>query len=209
MNENLQAYPLCWPSGWKRSTSRRNAQFKRAGQWLNVSDGARRIVKELERMGVNMDSVIVSTNIRPTLSGMPNGGAGMGNISDPGAAVYWYQRGHKEMRCMAIDRYTTVADNLAAIAATLEAMRAIERHGGAEILDRAFTGFKQLAAENDGPSWWGVLQVRAGATPAEINAAYRELAKIAHPDSPTGSHEAMAALNAAREQGLAITQGAA
>jgi len=45
---------------------------------------------------------------------------------------------------MAIDIYDTVAGNLAAVAATLDAMRAIERHGGAQILKRAFQGFKAL-----------------------------------------------------------------
>jgi DnaJ-class molecular chaperone len=52
-----------------------------------------------------------------------------------------------------------------------------------------------------------VLQVRAGATVEEIEAAYRQLAKIAHPDAATGSHEAMSALNAAREQGLSVAKG--
>lgn len=47
---------------------------------------------------------------------------------------------------MAIDQYYRVEENLAAIAATLDAMRAIERHGGAQILDRASTGFAALQA---------------------------------------------------------------
>jgi hypothetical protein len=110
------------------------------------------------------------------------------------------------MRCMAVDRYTTVADNLAALAATLEAMRAIERHGGAEILERTFSGFKQLNAENEGPSWWSVLQVDAHATVAEIDTAYKKLARFAHPDMPGGSEAAMGALNVARDQGLSVAR---
>jgi hypothetical protein len=43
------------------------------------------------------------------------------------AAVYWETR-RRECRVMAIDRYTTVADNVPAIAATLDAMRAFECH---------------------------------------------------------------------------------
>ncbi|KVD37855.1 hypothetical protein WJ41_22830 [Burkholderia ubonensis] len=62
-----------------------------------------------------------------------------------GVAVYWETRAGAR-RVMAIDQYTRVADNLAAVAATLDAMRAIERHGGARILERAFTGFAALAA---------------------------------------------------------------
>jgi hypothetical protein len=55
---------------------------------------------------------------------------------------------------MAIDQYDRVEHNLAAIAATLDAMRAIKRHGGAEILDRAFTGFTALPAPMAGGKPW-------------------------------------------------------
>ena len=79
---------------------------------------------------------------------------------------------------MAIDQYFRVADNLAAIAATLEAMRAIERHGGAEILDRAFTGFTALPAPEQP---FHVLGVSATATDEEIETAYRRLAMQHHP----------------------------
>jgi hypothetical protein len=51
-----------------------------------------------------------------------------------------------ESQCMAIDIYTRIADNLAAVAATIDAMRAIERHGGAQILKRAWMGLKALPA---------------------------------------------------------------
>jgi hypothetical protein len=217
--EAMRAYPLAWPVGWKRTQAgvRKVAQFQktelkqtvtgsyRTGKWLTVKDGRHRVLAELGRMGVRRDDVVVSTNMELRLDGMPR--SDRREPSDPGAAIYWRQKPGAPMRCMAIDRYTTVADNLAALAATLEAMRAIERHGGAEILNRTFEGFKQLAAENEGPSWWGVLQVRAGATVEEIEAAYRTLAKIAHPDRATGSTAAMMALNAAREQGLNVAKG--
>jgi hypothetical protein len=70
-------------------------------------------------------------------------------------AVYWIKTGRKQMKCMAIDRYGRVADNMAAIAATIEAMRAIERHGSAEILERAFLGFQALPEPEQ---WWQVLE---------------------------------------------------
>lgn len=85
------------------------------------------------------------------------------------------------MRCMAIDRYDRVADNLAAIAATLDAMRAIERHGGAAILDRAFTGFAAL----DPPEahWSAVLGVTTLTPIGEVRATYRRLRSQHHPDN--------------------------
>jgi len=100
---------------------------------------------------------------------------------------------------MAIDRYDRVADNLAAIAATLEALRGIERHGGGMILDRAFTGFKALPAPEQ---WFQVLGVSAHASRSDIDAAYRKLASVHHPDKPGGDHETIARINAARDQGL-------
>jgi hypothetical protein len=157
-------------------------------------------------MGVERQDVIISTNLQVRLDGLPR--SGQKTPDDPGAAVYWQHQPGAPMRCMAIDSYTHVEDNLAAIAATLEAMRAIERHGGAEILDRAFTGFKALAAENAGPSWWETLQIEATASETEINAAYRKLARFAHPDNKeTGSDEAIRTLNIARDQALAAAKG--
>lgn len=92
-------------------------------------------------------------------------------------------------------------ETLAAIAATLSAMRAIERHGGAEILNRAFAGFAQLPAPSDSAtSWWAVLQVERTATPDEIRAAYRALARGLHPDNQlTGNAEQFIILQKAYE----------
>jgi hypothetical protein len=71
---------------------------------------------------------------------------------DPGVAVYWKTDGKSLV--IAADCYTKIADNLAAVAATLDAMRAIERHGGAAILERAFTGFTALPAPMTGQKPW-------------------------------------------------------
>jgi hypothetical protein len=122
--------------------------------------------------------------------------------ADPGAAVYW--RDGEQDRCMAIDRYTKVEQNIAALAATIEAMRAIERHGGAVIMDRAFTGFTALPAPivaGMKRPWREVLRLNGAATLAEVNAAYRLLAAVYHPDRG-GTDAKMAELNAARDEAL-------
>ena len=190
----IDAFPLCWPDGWPRTSSSRRtfAKFRAKGGDVTVAHGADRVLDSLRLMGVVPDNVVISSNVRPTLSGRPSSGAPQ--PSDPGVAVYWTRRGQQQ-RCMAIDRYTKVADNLAAIAATLEAMRAIERHGGAEILDRAFTGFVALPAPEQP---WQVLGVQMSATRAEIEQAYRRLAMQHHPDRGGDASE-MARINAARE----------
>lgn len=208
----IDAYPLSWPAGWPRMSAhgRRSAKFGRRQKdpqysWstkkqLSVEQATSRVRDELQRMGVRDGDLIISTNLTVRLDGLPR--SGQREPTDPGVAVYWQTPG-KPTRVMAIDAYDRVADNLAAIAATLEAMRAIERHGGAQILDRAFTGFVALPAA--GPPWYAVLGVTPGATVEQINAAYRAKAMTAHPDKG-GTHAAMSELNAARDEGMKLAR---
>lgn len=190
------AFPLSWPDGWKRTApvSRVHAQFGRTDTRLNdqgqllyagkkrlsVADALQRLLGELRHMGIPDWNVIVSTNVPLRLDGMPRSDK---EPADPGAAVYWKKNDKQVMRCMAIDRYTRVADNLAAIAATLEAMRAIERHGGGTILERAFLGFAALP-EKASSSWRQVfgISTTAAATWPMVEERFRALAQVHHPD---------------------------
>lgn len=194
-------YPLQWPVGWKRTPYRVGAKFSKYDKRLSVFDGVQRVLRELERLGVTEADVVISTNLQTRLDGMPR--SDQAQPADPGVCVYW-QRAKKPMQCMAIDRYDKVADNLAAVAATLEAMRAIERHGGAAILDRAFTGFTALPAPivaGMARPWWEVLGVPRDASKDQVTTAYRLLASDAHPDKG-GTAERMAEINRARDEGL-------
>lgn len=191
--------PLTWPSGWRRipALDRRPAVFKNARNQVSIAVAIDRVLHELYLLcKASGDDVLISTNVSTRRDGMPR--SDRGEPHDPGAAVYW-QAG-KQRRCMAADRYDRVADNLAAIAATLEAMRAIERHGGAAILDRAFTGFAALPAPEQ---WFEVLGVSSNATHAEILRAHSRLAMLLHPDRPGGDDAQMARVNVARDEGLA------
>lgn len=193
MTDEIRAYPLSWPEGWRRARSRRESNFGHRRTGISVAEGCDRVIESLHRFGAR--DVIISTNIEPTLSGRPR--SNVGNPSDPGVAIYW-KDSKGQRRCMAIDQYYKTSDNLAAIAATLEAMRTIERHGGAEILDRAFTGFVALPSPEQ---WWQVLGLTSKASEAEITEAHRRLAMQHHPDRG-GSSDAMARINAARDQGM-------
>lgn len=195
---DLSRYPLVWPPGWRRADQwqRKRAQFKSDRNRVSISVAIGRIAHELELLAkVTGEDLLISTNVRTRLDGLPR--SDQAEPGDPGAAVYW--RVGKVQRCMAVDLYDRVADNLAAIAATLEAMRAIERHGGAAILDRAFTGFIALPAPEQ---WFQVLGVGAAATRAEIESAHGRLAMKHHPDRG-GDTSTMARINTARDEGLA------
>jgi hypothetical protein len=191
-----EAYPLYWPEGWKRCKYPQPSKFK-------TGFGAARnlLFAELERLGAL--KIILSTNVPLRNDGLPRANTAPTG-GDPGAAVYFERKGKPMV--LACDQYTRAYDNIHAIAKTIDAMRGIERWGASEMMERAFSGFKQLAAENEGPSWWGVLQVRAGATVEEIETAYKLLVKIAHPDTETGSDAAMISLNTARQQGLSVAR---
>jgi hypothetical protein len=213
MNKPTEAYPLQWPMGWKRTASfqRTRAKFGKKqfvdrgtnaeGQqmgWhtkgqLSIGQGTERVLKTLDLMGFNK-SVVISSNLALRNDGLPR--SGQRAPDDPGVAVYWGTG--KQARCIAVDQYDRVADNLAAIAATLEAMRAIERHGGAAILDRAFTGFVALPAPEQ---WFTILGVSAHASKDEIEDAYRRLAMKHHPDRGGDPNE-MARINSARDDGM-------
>jgi hypothetical protein len=187
----INAHPLTWPEGWKRTpeggrrfghfskrVQRPGASYK-STQDITVSEAVQRVLAELTRWAIGRDDIVISTNVPVRLDGLPRSDAK--RPLDPGAAVYW-EESTGERRCIAVDQYTTVEDNLAAIAATLDAMRAIERHGGAEILQRAFTGFTALAAPAATRNWWDVLSVPKQSTPDAITAAYRRLRSEHHPD---------------------------
>jgi hypothetical protein len=133
-------YPLSWPDGWRRTQYRKSGRFRSSDEYRStVADGLSRISSELGKLGVSEDDLLISTNIPTRLDGMPK--SDQSEPTDPGVAVYWRTKQDAPMQCMAIDAYSRVADNLCAIAATLDAMRAIERHGGAQIQERAFRGF--------------------------------------------------------------------
>lgn len=193
----IKAYPLAWPAGWKKSERRRDGGFRvgtgkpgASGRRVEIDDGVDRVFSTLKLMGVKEADVTISTNVRPSLGSRP----GSIQVQDPGVAVYWQDKAARP-RCMAIDQYLRVPDNLAALAATLDAMRAIERHGGAEILERAFIGFTALPAPEKP---FHVLGLPDGASRGEIQAAYRRLASQHHPDNG-GDAEEFKKVTAARD----------
>lgn len=185
-----QAFPLLWPHGWPRAKGNRlpGSQFKTT--WPKTLDGLRR---EFAQLGVK--DFIISSNAPLRRDGTPYADAAQDRIANPGVAVYFTMMG--KPRVMARDAFDTVHHNLHSIKLAIEAMRALERHGGGLMMERAFEGFTAL----EGPgakSWWLVLQIKETATATEIEAAYRKLAADRHPDRG-GSEAMMSELNVARD----------
>jgi hypothetical protein len=192
--KSIEAYPLAWPTGWKRTKLRRDSNFK-----MTTEKAHKELINEIGRMGG--EQLIISTGVPLRQDGRMRMDR---EPVDPGVAVYFQREGKGVV--FACDTYDSVGENLRAIGVTIGSLRAIERHGASELLERAFSGFKQLAAENEGESWWKTLQLPADASVVDIESAYRRLAKFAHPDQPGGSNVGMAALNAAKAQGLSVAR---
>lgn len=207
MNE-IQAFPLAWPAGWKRTGHRTAADFgtvhiPEGATWkrkreLTIAEATNRVLDELRRMGVAQRDVIISTNLRLRNDGLPL--SKQREPEDPGVAVYWKMDGKGLV--IAADCYTKIADNLAAVAATLDAMRSIKRHGGAAILERAFTGFAALPAPMTGQKpWRQVLGVGPDERdPKAICNYYRVRRGETHPDREGGNEMEFLAVQAAYEQ---------
>lgn len=186
---SAEAYPLYWPEGWKRTRNPEPSRFK-------TGFGAARVKlsSEIQRMGGT--GVIISTNVPLRNDGMPRASAP--EPKDSGFAVYFRYKG-KDM-VFACDKFRYSRENIYAIATTIDALRGIERWGASDMTERAFSGFKALAAQND-RRWWDVLEVRPDATRDAIEANFKRLLRDKHPDAG-GSHEAMAELNIARQQSM-------
>lgn len=189
-----QAYPLQWPDGWPRTPSnkRKEARFGtrgRAGylQSLTIAEAIERLQRQLDHLNVRFP--VISSNLEMRLDGLPR--SGQREPDDVGVAVYFELKGVPH--CMPCDRWNRAADNIAAIAGHIEAMRAIERYGVIDVT-KAFEGFARLPQPK---SWRDILDNPSCLENAEKS--YRTKAKDAHPDLG-GSVAMMAELNAAIEQ---------
>ena len=208
---DVSRYPLSWPSGWKRTPAhaRRPAPFSKrtamTGQFgsytrkssLDVGDGLSRLMGELSRLGAR--AVIVSSNLRLRQDGLPVANQAK-QLEDPGIAVYFTLKGAP--RALACDKWTSAAENMAAIAGHIAAIRMQERYG-VGTLEQAFAGYATLPPA--AVDWWSVLGVSREATRDQVDAAYRAKARSAHPDVG-GSHDEMTKINAARDEAYRVLQ---
>lgn len=209
MTDAPTRYPLAWPQGWPRTTSRRAAAFSRSiartgadgrawreSRALDTGDGLERLTGELRRLGAR--SIVISSNLQTRGDGLPYAKQGK-MLTDPGVAVYF--RLHDQPRVLACDKWASAADNMAAIAGHIEAIRAQGRYG-VGTLDQAFAGYAALppVGGTQGGDWRAELELAPGdpITLEKAEQQYRALLHTRHPDRG-GSHDAVVRLNLARD----------
>lgn len=217
--ESVTAHPLCWPEGWPRTPAHLRhsdnvfATKNFNGGWNALTfDRARRLLSdELDRL--KAVGIVLSSNVPLRLDGMPRGNDGDRRYNDPGIAVYFSYKGKPMV--MAADRYVTTAGNMRSLSLAIDAMRALERHGGGQMMERAFAGFTALPPpEGSKPkrAWWEVLRFpndpaeRELLSVAEVKARYNTLALKSHPDRG-GNADAMAEINLAYADAVAELEG--
>ncbi len=185
-------YPLVWPFGRPRCTNRQPAKFTTrrvrgnrtyaTNEPVTLAEAMERLEVEIERLGVAR-SAVLSSNIALGVSGKPLGNATRG--IDPGVCLYFTLKG--QPHALPCDRFEHVEQNIAALAAHIEATRAIERYGVADVRD-IYAGFQALPPPVE-RSWRDVLgATRLDGLPA-VELKYRRLRRDTHPDKG-GSAEA-------------------
>lgn len=211
-DRSVTAFPLCWPEGWRTTASHRRSrgyQFKQTSymdgrKTLVTLDRARRLLsEELNRLGATQ--IVLSSNLPLRSDGEPRADAHRYGMTEPGVAAYFVYKGKPMV--MAQDAFDNPAANFRSLGLAVEALRALERHGGGTMMERAFAGFSALPPpEGAKPRrpWWEVLRYPADPAErellslAEVKARFNTLAKRLHPDAG-GSAEDMAELNLAFE----------
>jgi hypothetical protein len=178
--EAVERYPLAWPLGWVRTPSYKRARSSfqtksSADGRLSVIQAVGRLERELELLGGKNPTL--STNVPLRLDGRPRS---ENEPTDPGAAVYFTFKGHATV--FACDKWTRVADNIAAIAAHIDAIRRVDRYGVGS-LEQALAGYKALPADT-AADWRKVLGFPETARPtaADVDVAFKRLAREKHPD---------------------------
>jgi hypothetical protein len=192
-----QAYPLSWPVGYKRTRVRTASKFSQTG------DKAQQFLRaELQRLGAA--ALILSSNCIVRADGYVYADMSNAKLEDPGVAIYFKYKGKDISMCC--DTYQRVWENIYALGKSIEAIRAIERYGVSEFIERAFTGFKELPMQTEEISitWWSILGVAEFATQEEIKIAFRKLSLKYHPDNAqTGDAEKFIQIKAAYDHVMA------
>lgn len=189
-----QAYPLQWPEGWPRT----HYSKRWAGRFqATLAEARDALLDQLRLLGAR--DVVISTAIPTRRDGLPYAGRQWRLGDDPGVVAYFTLGG--KPKAIPCDAYSRPEANMRALALSVAALRALDRHGVKGLLERTFAGLAALPAPDI--DWREVLGFPPRDTPTtpEILARWKERARILHPDAG-GSEQDMARLNRAKEAAL-------
>ena len=181
-------YPLAWPEHQRRTQNRVKSAFK-----ATLPTAHKNVVSRLRLFASDTGTRLENARITSNASAFD-----VIEPADPGIAVWFVWDG--DVRCIAVDRYTTMKENLQALHHVLEARRTEFRHAGIEMVRTTFRGFRAALPAPGAIPWWTILGVAPTATPDEINAAFKAKAREL---GATGNEAARSDLNVARDKGLA------
>lgn len=213
MADAPNAYPLAWPTGYPRTpaSEREASRFHVSlparppineyakppakSRVVTVAEALTRLQDQIDKLGGRLP--LVSSNLELRLDGLPR--SGQLEPSDPGVCVYFQLNGKPV--AMPSDHFQTVAANIAAVAAHIDAVRRIERYGVSSV-ELMFTSF--MAIRGPGPKpWREVLGAGDAVTVSRgwLQTRKIELSRKFHPDAG-GSESLMAEVNVAVDEAM-------
>ena len=197
----IEAYPLQWPLGYKRTPA---GDKKHAAFQTSFAKARDEIIFHLKKM--RGSDIIISSNVPLKRDGTPYSvpfGQYKNITDDTGIAVYFIF--NKEQKVICCDAYLSLDDNMQAINRTVEALRGIDRWKCSDIINQTFTGFKALPEKIsvNGHAWFEILEVKQTADANEIKEAFRKKAMQYHPDRG-GNIEMFDSIQKAYQQGLSL-----
>lgn len=192
---DVDRYPLLWPPEKPRTMPR----DRLARRWDHCTLQSARSDLDAECKLARIHDYAVSLGVEP----------GTRAVRDCGVVMWFMQpdgRGGWAMSCHASDRFREPAQNLKAVAMTIQRLRQVADYG-VYTVEQAMRGaaYDALPPPKAPPRpWWEILSVTPTSPRFVVDAAFRALAQRMHPDKG-GSADAMAALNEAYERAKAET----
>lgn len=197
--------PLNWPDDvpMRDDSERKLGRFAEGKDAISVAQAVERLDREIKRLGGDNASLCANFSVtagRKTIR--------MEVMRRENQAVCLRFNIGDQLFVMPMDGYTDAAQNIAGLAAHIEATRAIERHGVATV-SQVLNNFAALpprsgeAAIKPKRPWYDVLGILQESSLGVIEAVFRELSKVHHPDhggDPGNYQELMDAIKEAREE---------
>lgn len=198
-------YPLCWPENQPRTPSRKRSAWP-ASPHPSLAIAYPQLANEARMAG--MRDVVISTDVPLGKRDLAPLSSSEYRATDPGVCLWFRRKADGPLLCVACDRFERPSGNMRAIALIVEGRRREERYGTTAMIESAWAMFdaQALPMRSDAPPpprpWFEVLGVLPATGIEVCEAAYRVMAKTAHPDAG-GSEERMAELNRAIEEARA------